>query len=165
MKEIFKDIEGYENLYQISNLGIVKALGNGKSNNSKERILKQIKDKNGYLFVNLYKQGKKIQYYVHRLVAMAFIENPNNFRELNHIDEDKTNNCVSNLEWCTREYNIKYGTRTEKTSKRVLCVETGKIYPSTRELERQLGFYNSNISKCCNGRYKQAYGFHWRYVN
>lgn len=162
--EIWKDIKGYENLYQISNLGNVKALGNGGSNASKEKILKPNKDKKGYLMVGLCKQGKRKMCKVHRLVAMTFIENPNNFRELNHRDEDKTNNCVSNLEWCDRGYNVNYGTRTEKCSKRVLCVETGKFYPSTIEAQRQLGFNNGNISQCCNGKRKTCGGYTWRYV-
>lgn len=157
--EIFKDIEGYEGLYQISNLGNVKSLKFGK-----ERILKPGKNKYNYLQVVLTKQGKVKGYLVHRLVAMAFILNPNNFREINHRDEDKTNNRVENLEWCDRKYNINYGTRTEKYSKQVLCVETNKIYSSTRQVERQLGFYRSAISNACTGKLKQAYGYTWRYV-
>jgi hypothetical protein len=106
---------------------------------------------------------------VHRLVASAFIENPNNYPIINHRDEDKTNNASSNLEWCDYKYNNNYGTRNQRAatslSKQVFCVETNKIYPSTIEVERQLGFAHTNISKCCNGRYKQAYSFHWRYVD
>ena len=158
--EIWKDIEGYEG-YQISNMGNVKSLKFGK-----EKILKLIKDKsNGYLRVGLYKEGKLKNHYVHRLVAEAFIENHNNFREINHRDEDKANNCVSNLEWCDRKYNINYGTRTEKTSKRVLCLETNKIYPSLKEVQRQTGFAKSNISNACNGKLKQTYGFHWSFLD
>lgn len=164
MIEIFKDIEGYENLYQISNLGNVKSLGNGNSNNSKEKILKPAKDKKGYLYVDLYKQGKRKTYKVHRLVAKVFIENPNNLPQVNHKDEDKTNNAVENLEFCDAKYNINYGTRNEKISKQLMCLETGKIYTSTREVQKQLGFSHSNISRCCNGKLKQAYGYTWCYV-
>lgn len=164
MIEIFKDIEGYEGLYQISNLGSVKSLGNGNSNNSKEKILKPTKDKKGYLYVDLYKDGKRKTYKVHRLVAQTFIENPNNLPQVNHKDEDKTNNAVENLEFCDAKYNINYGTRNEKISKQLMCLETGKIYPSTREVQKQLGFAHSNISKCCNGKLKQAYGYTWCYV-
>lgn len=163
MKEEYKDIEGYIGLYQVSNMGRVKSLGNDKA--SKEQILKPAKDKGGYLCVKLYKQGKIKFYFIHRLVAEAFIPNPNNLPQINHIDEDKTNNTISNLEWCTSKYNINYGTRNEKISKQVMCVETGKIYSSTMEVQRKLGFNNGNIGKCCNGRYKQAYGFHWKYVS
>ena len=168
MIEIFKDIEGYENLYQISNLGSVKALGNGGSNASKDKILKSAKNNKGYLIVNLCKEGKRKNNQIHRLVAQAFIPNPNNLLQVNHKDENKQNNNISNLEWCTPKYNSNYGTRNqrvaEKTSKQVLCVETGVVYPSASEVQRQLGFYQQNISNACTGKYKQAYGYTWRYV-
>lgn len=160
MEEIYKDIEGYAGLYQISNHGNVKSF-----HTSKEKILKPVKDKDGYLFVGLYKQGKhKKHYKVHRLVAKAFIENPDNLPVVNHKDEDKTNNKVDNLEYCTAEYNINYGTRNQRISKRVLCIETGKIYQSGKQVERELGFFSSYISSACNGKLKQAYGYTWRYV-
>lgn len=173
MTEIWKDIEGYKNLYQVSNLGRVKSLGNGKTHNSSERILK-VNEIKGYLVVNLYKEGKRKNYSVHRLVATAFLPNPNILPQVNHKDEDKTNNTFSNLEWCSNEYNHNYGTinkriaikntNNTKKSKRVICVETGKIYPSTKQVERELGFANGNISSACNGKYKTAYGFHWKYT-
>ena len=170
MTEIWKDIEGYENLYQVSNLGRVKALGNGGSKNSKfssERILKTCEIK-GYLRVTLSKDGKQKQYSVHRLVAQAFLQNPDNLPQVNHKDEDKTNNRVDNLEWCSAKYNNNYGTRiqriTEKKSKQVLCVETGKIYPSLRQAERELGISHNNISAACRGIQKTCGGFHWRYT-
>lgn len=162
--EIFKDIKGYKGLYQVSTHGNVKALGNGGSNASKEKILKPNKDKKGYLMVGLCKQGKRKMCKIHRLVAMVFIENPNNFREINHKDEDKTNNRVTNLEWCDRKHNINYGTRTEKCSKQVLCLETDKTYPSTMEVKRQLGLNTGNISQCCNGKRKTCGGYTWKYV-
>ena len=97
--EEWKDIEGYEGLYQVSSLGRVKSL---KDNNdkSREKILKQGKMKNGYLKVNLWKNEKVKQYYVHRLVANAFIENPSSLPWVNHKDENPSNNRVNNLEWC-----------------------------------------------------------------
>lgn len=169
MKEIWRDIEGFGDCYQVSNRGIVKSLKFGK-----ERIMKAKKDK-GYLRVGLRKDGKQKFYMVHRLVALAFLPNPENLPEINHIDEDKTNNRVENLEWCSAKYNTNYGSRTKKAtesntnhqnmSKKVLCVETGKIYPSAHQVERDLGFLNGNISAACNGKYKQAYGFHWRYID
>ena len=144
--EIYKDIEGYEG-YQVSNHGNVKSLEREcKGKSRKDKILKPFNNKDGYLRVGLYKEGKLKNHYVHRLVAEAFIENHNNFREINHRDEDKANNCVSNLEWCDRKYNINYGTRNEKISKQVLCLETNKIYPSLKEVQRQTGFAKSNIS-------------------
>lgn len=161
MKEIFKEIEGYEN-YQVSNYGSVKSLGNGKTR--KEKVLKPTKNKDGYLRVGLCKQGKRKMYLVHRLVTSAFIENPNNYEEVNHKDEDKTNNKVENLEWCDHKYNINYGTRTEKISKQVMCIETGVVYSSTMEVERQLGYFQTYIASVCNGKNKTAYKFHWCYV-
>ena len=159
MEEIFKDIEGYFGLYQVSNLGNIKSLKYGK-----ERILKPAKDKNKYSIVCLCKQGKMKNHKVHRLVAQAFIPNPNNLPQINHKDENPSNNCVLNLEWCTADYNHNYGTHNErvgasntnnpKRSKQVLCVETNKIYPSTMEVERQLGFSRGNISSACIGKRK-----------
>ena len=159
--EIYKDIEGYEGLYQVSNLGNVKSLGNDKKR--KEKILKPNKNNRGYLYVGLYKDGK-VKHYIHRLVAQAFLQNPNNLPEINHKDEDKTNNHVTNLEWCDRKYNINYGTLKEKLSKPVICIETGKIYPSTMEVQRQLGYFQTYIASVCNGKRKTAYKFHWCYV-
>lgn len=155
MIEIFKDIEGYEGLYQISNLGYVKSLRFGK-----EKILKPVKDGKKYLCVVLYKQGKHKMCKVHRLVAQAFIPNSKNLPQINHKDEDKTNNSVINLEWCDCQYNIDYS-----QSKQVRCIETGKIYSSTMEVEKQLGFSQSNISLVCNGKRKTCGGFHWKYVS
>ena len=170
MVEIYKDIEGYEQLYQISNLGNVKSFQTGK-----EKILKPNKTKKGYLRIELWKQGKYKKYLVHRLVAQHFIDNPNNYEQINHRDEDKTNNCVSNLEYCDCKYNINYGTRNQraavictnnpKRSKQVLCLETGIIYPSTMEVQRQTGFSQGYISLACRGKVKTAYNYTWKYVS
>lgn len=158
--EVYKDINGYEGLYKVSNLGNVKSFHTGK-----EKILKPNKNNCGYLQVDLYKEGKRKQHLVHRLVAMAFIDNPQNLEQINHRDENPTNNNVSNLEFCTAAYNNNYGTRIKRFCKQVLCLETGKVYPSTNEVERQLGFAHSYISKCCNGKRKTAYGYTWRYIS
>lgn len=173
MQEEWRDIEEYFGLYQISNLGNVKSLGNNKTR--KEKILKPEKTKGEYLRVCLSKDGKHKMYLVHRLVASTFIENPNNYEEINHRDEDKANNYVSNLEWCDRKHNINYGTHNQrsaasrinhpKRSKQVLCVETGKVYKSTHQVQRELGFAQGYISSACIGKYKQAYGYTWKYVS
>lgn len=176
MKEIFKDIKGYEGLYQVSNLGRVKSLN--YRHTGKERILKLEKLNTGYLQVGLSKEGKLKKCKVHRLVASAFIENPNNFKQVNHKNEDKTDNCLRNLEWCDVNYNNNYGTRTRRASESmkgihinrkdlsrpIKCIENGVVYHSTKEAERQTGVYHSDISKCCNGDRKTAGGFHWQSI-
>lgn len=173
-KQIFmkwKTIEEYPN-YMVSDMGEVKSLKFGK-----ERILKGIKDKDGYLIVNLFKEGKKKSHFIHRLVALAFLPNPNNLSEVNHISEIKTDNRVENLEWCNREHNLNHGSRNERArktltnrkdlSKPILQFsKTGKLirkWTSVREVERELGFNEGNISSCCNGKYNSSYGFIWRY--
>ena len=103
MKELWKDIKNYEGIYQISNLGRVKSL-----HNNKERLLKLHRKPDGYIQVVLCKNYKIVSRLTHRLVAEAFIPNPDNLPEVNHKDEDKTNNCVDNLEWCNSSYNKNY---------------------------------------------------------
>ena len=170
IEEIFKDIKDLEGLYQVSNFGRVKSLGNGKSYNSKERILKPGKSTNGYLQVNLYKNGEYKQCLVHRLVAEVFIPNTDNLPFVNHKDEDKTNNSVENLEWCTHEYNCNYATRNERIAKTrskpvlqfTLDGEFIREWPSVAECERN-GFNKGKVSECCNGKRKTYKGYIWRY--
>ena len=124
-KEIWKDIEGFEGYYMVSNLGRVKSVErtvwNGKScyKTVHERILKVWTRANGYLIVNLSKDGKEKTYMIHRLVATAFCENQMGYTEVNHIDEDKTNNCADNLEFCDRVYNCNYGTRNQRVAEKM----------------------------------------------
>ena len=120
--EIWKPVKNYEGLYEVSNLGRVKSLGNGKSRNSnysKERILKAKNSGNGYLQVVLSKDGKSKNYLVHRLVAQAFVENPKGYNEVNHKNEVKSDNRADNLEFCNRAYNNNYGTRNKKVAEKV----------------------------------------------
>ena len=127
MKEIWKDIKGYENLYQVSNLGNVRVLDRHvnsgiKYNNKVKRkgqILKQFLKKNGYLQVVLSNNNTRKYIAVHRLVAETFLQNTHNLPQVNHKDENKLNNCVDNLEWCTAKYNCNYGTRTKRISKKL----------------------------------------------
>jgi hypothetical protein len=165
--EHWKDIEGYEGRYQVSDLGRVKSLYKGK-----ERVMSAGKHKMGYLLVTLFNGCKRKTYTIHRLVADAFIPNPNNLPQINHKDECKTNNAVSNLEWCDAKYNNNYGTHKERHTKALskpvyqYTMEGSLVrsYPSTREAERHTGYSNQLISSCCRGKYKQAYGYIWSYA-
>ena len=131
--EIWKDYKDYEGLYQASNLGRMRSLDRWvKGPNSsirfcKGRILKPCTTKDGYLLVNLCKNGKVKSFLVHRLVAEAFIDNTDNLPQVNHKDENKLNNNVDNLEWCDAQYNSNYGTRTERLSKSKINGKCSKI--------------------------------------
>ena len=157
--EEWRDIKGYEGLYQVSSLGRVKSLVR-KTNNQygkKERLMTQKLDKDGYKRVGLNKNGKQIYYGVHRLVAQAFISNPNNYPQINHKDEDKSNNKVDNLEWCDGKYNQNYGTinkrRTQKLKKKVICITTGEKFDSIIEASEKYNIKNkSDISRVCKGK-------------
>lgn len=166
MFENWTDIITHKSLYQISDLGRVR--------NNKGQILSQTLDpKTNYLRVHLSKNGKTDWYLVHRLVAEAFIPNPEGLPNVNHIDEIKTNNRRTNLEWCTQQYNCNYGTRNKRIgnnnlnnkhlSKRVKCIETNITYPSASEAERQTGVFNTAIIQVCKGNCKTAGGYHWKY--
>ena len=150
--EQWKAVVGYEGIYEVSNYGKVRNVKTG-------RILKLGKSKNGYLRVGLHKNGKQKYFLVHRLVAIAFIPNPDNKETVNHIDEDKTNNHVCNLEWMTQKENTRHS-----KCKKVLCIETGEVYDSMTEAVENTGVAQSSISTCCNGKLKHAGGFHWCFV-
>ena len=165
-EEIWCPIKGYEGLYEVSDQGRVRSLKSGK-----ERILKPQRNTCGYLKFCLYKNGEHKMYLVHRLVAQTFIPNPNNLPEVNHKDEDKTNNKVSNLEFCDKKYNINYGTRNQmvsmKLSKPVLqYTKSGEFvreWKSIMDVQRNLGYYSQNISQCCTGKRKSANGYIWKF--
>ena len=162
MEEIWKDIEGYKGLYQVSNKGRVKSLYKGS-----ERILKPKLNTNGYLRVRLYKNRDLQNRYIHRLVAEAFIPNSQNKPQVNHKDENKKNNCVENLEWITCIDNCNYGTRNERVSRKILQYsKSGEFireWTGAHEVERVLGINNSNIIACCKGKLKSSGGFVWKY--
>lgn len=175
MEEVWKDIEGYEGLYQVSNKGNVKSLVNNKGV-EREKLLKPV-IVNGYKKVNLCKNKTKKTYSIHRLVAQAFIENTNNYPCINHKDECKTNNVVENLEWCTHKYNTNYGSCIKRMSESQIN-DTNKskqvyqyskegelisVWESTSECGRN-GFERSSVSACCNGKLKTHKGYIWRYL-
>lgn len=181
-KEIWKDIKGYENIYQISNLGNVK-------NIKKDKLLKPfISNKTGYLQIDLSKNGIKERFSIHRLVCIAFIPNYNGYKYVNHKDESRVNNNVNNLEWCTQKYNCNYGNRNkkigEKSSQRKHTKETkekisvalskailqydlkGNFIKEWRNgymAQKVLNISYSNINECCNNKRKTAGGYIWRF--
>jgi hypothetical protein len=174
-EEIWRDIIGYEGLYQVSNMGRVKSLErdvaskNGSKRTVREQILKSNTNQDGYLQVSLYYSGKMKTFKIHRLVCEAFHENPKNKPCVNHIDENKTNNAASNLEWCTYEENNNHGTHTARISKPVgQYTRDGKlikIWQSASEVERQLGFATQNITAVARGKRKTANGYVWKYID
>ena len=165
MNEEWKDIEGYENLYQVSNFGRVKSLPKEKQfGNSfyitKEKILENQRDKDGYLEVNLYKNKKGKHYKIHRLVAKAFILNLENKPEVNHIDGNKENNCVINLEWVSPKENINHAYDTEliKRRTRIICINDGRIFKSITQASSFYGVSKSMISEVCNKKRNDVKG-------
>ena len=161
--EIWKDIKGYEGFYKVSNRGNVfsveRVYANGKKRDG--LILKPSCDRGGYLRVDICKNGVRKIESIHRLVAEAFIPNPNGLPQVNHIDEVKDNNNVENLEWCTREHNINHGKRNEKASQklskkiRAVNVETDEVltFSSVKEAVSK-GYAHGAISESCRGVYK-----------
>lgn len=167
--EIWKDVAGYEGLYQVSNFGRVKSLN---YNHKKEtRIMKDASNLLGYHFVNLCKAGTKKIAYIHRLVALAFIPNPYNLPIINHKDCNPGNNTASNLEWCTYLYNNNYDKHRERISlakyKPVLQYDREgnfvQEYPSAKSLNELYGYNANNISAVCRGKRQTAHNYVWRY--
>ena len=177
--ETWRDIKGYEGRYQVSNMGRVKSLSrevaskNGSKQYRKERILKPRSNGKGYLRVSLCKSSSETKdFYIHRLVCEAFHENPMNRPDVNHINEDKSDNRACNLEWVTRKGNCNFGTRNTRVAK-ALSKPVGqytqegelvKVWQSTREVERQLGFCHSHINLAAKGKQKTSYGYVWKYI-
>lgn len=185
-KEIWKPIKEYEGRYEASNLGRVRSLYfiNGKTKFPREKILKFGHNKQGYPFVCVSTNGKISKpLSIHRLVAKAFIPNPNNYPCVNHINGIKTDNRVENLEWCTQQYNIKQSFKngqqkpTWKGKKGKLCPHSKKVnqydtqnnfikeWDCMKDVEREKKIYAIGISKCCRGKQKTAGGYIWRYVS
>lgn len=159
MIEEWRDIKGYEGHYQVSNLGRIKSLNYRQT--CKEKIMELGFHNRGYLMAHLSKSGKQKNFFLHRLVAQTFIPNPYNLPQVNHKDENKSNNCVDNLEWCTAKYNQRYS-----RAKKVCCYKNNKlvkVYSAIRDVKKD-GFKPQNVCKCCSGNRKSHHGFKWKYL-
>jgi len=186
MEEIWKDVVGYEGLYQVSNFGNVRSLNWRNTGVIKNLWLKP--HNKGYLQVELFKNKTRSCVVVHRIVAEAFIPNPFGFPQVNHKDEVKTNNRVDNLEWCTRSYNSLYSIKKhpERKPKGVgrrkgcrfkgvnsdkeivqltLDDEPIRMWDCSRNIFLETGMSDWSISECCRGNRKTAYGYKWQYVS
>lgn len=183
MIEEWRPVVGYEGLYEVSNTGKVKSLFRYK------KVLKPSITRNGYCIAELFKNKTGKMMSVHRLVAMAFVPNPNNLPQVNHIDENKCNNCVENLEWCSAKYNMNFGTskirrakntdytkpvyaeNARKNGKKVCkpvaqFTKSGEFvrsYESGKEAHRETGINHSHILECCAEKVKTAGGYVWKY--
>ena len=171
--ELWKDIKGYEGKYQVSNIGRVR--------NTSGKVLTQKTQNRGYRHVLLSNgKGKFKSKLVHRLVADAFVPNPNGFPIVNHIDENKKNNCSNNLEWCTQSENMRrhfaihecdnlsWG-RTVANRERVEQINNDgsivKVWEHIAQIHREVGYNATSIKECCIGKRKTAYGYKWRYAS
>ena len=143
-------------IYSVSNIGRIR-------NDKTGYVLQGGYDRDGYRQVTISYNGKQYNRRICRLVAIAFIPDPQNLPLVNHKDEDKSNDRVENLEWCTVAYNNNYGKRTQATRKKVMCVETGKIYDGVRIASRVCNIPHSNIGISCRSG-GIAGGYHWQFV-
>lgn len=186
MQEIWKDIQGWEGIYQVSNLGKIKSLKRQTKNQfgKEDAIRKLDKTKNGYLLVMLRDGCKNKNVAVHRLVAQAFLANPHNYPVINHIDGVKTNNVLENLEWCTYSYNSKHnykiGLQKGKTNNKGKFGElatfkrpvvqmdlNGNVlakYITLTEACKATGADRSHMAKVCRGKLKKTAGYRWAYL-
>ena len=182
MEEIWKDVDGFEKLYQVSNFGRIKSLSRivntsyGETRRIKERILKPHKDKDGYLIVTFSINGIHTTHKIHRLVAQAFIPNPDNKPTVNHINGIKTKNNVENLEWATDleqtlhkanvlGYDITPSKKCREVWKRKVIRGDGMVYDSIKEAALNNNVPPSNITMCCQGKCKTIGGFTWKYFD
>ena len=162
--EVWRDVVGYEGLYKVSNKGNIYSVERIDSRGRKcgGRTLRPSYDQMGYSKVVLYMNGIRKHKRIHRLVAEAFLPNPNNYPEINHRDEVKANNHVENLEWCTREYNVNHGKRTEKVSQKLskkvkaVNVESGEVLIFSSVMEARNKGYSGSVSSACKGNYKSG---------
>ncbi len=169
MEEIWKDITGYEGLYQVSNFGRVRSMYYGRA-----KMLKLCPAKDGYLRVCLAKNKTNTTRTVHRLVAETFIPNPNNYPQVNHKNEIKTDNSVGNLEWCSGKYNINFGTgilkRAKQRQKKVMQYDLNGKHIATFDSLKEAAFSikqncGTHISAVCLGKRKQTGGYVWKFAS
>ncbi len=191
INEAWETVQGFEN-YMVSNLGNVKSVEHLAHHPRARRgvaikrghLLKPNTNHKGYLMVKLYNGHKAKSIAIHRLVAKAFIPNPDNLPQINHKDENKQNNCVNNLEWCTNDYNAHYGTAIERKGESIRKSEAHKRYSKNRcKKVAQIdnndniikvwesvvsvnigGFYDGGVIDCCKGRREMYKGYKWQYV-
>lgn len=174
LTEIWKPVKEFEGLYEVSNLGNVRSLN--YHNWGVIHNLTPVESKDGYLRVCLSKDAKQFNKSVHQMVAQAFLDNPNEFSQVNHINEKKTDNRVENLEWCDCMYNNNYGTRNKRISKskrNTKCKAVIQLdlqgnfireWVSLNEIMRVLGFNAAFVARCCHGVKPTAYGYKWVYT-
>lgn len=166
MKEVWKNIKNYEGYYQVSNYGNIKNVRTG-------RILKHFIQGCNYYYVILSINNKQKHKYIHRLVAEAFIPNPNNYKYINHKDENKLNNNIENLEWCTQKYNCNYGNGIEKghinQRKKINQYDLQgnfiKQWDSALQIRKHLNISDTHVGDCCKGITKSFKNYIWKYVN
>lgn len=184
IKPKWKDIVGYENEYQINQFGEIRTLKDSPKLKKYDVLKPQISKRNGYVYQMLYKNGKEKLLRVHRLVAMAFLPNPNNLPQVNHKDGNKQNNSVYNLEWCEQSDNMKHAYKnglqipsenqrkaiinTNKLKQKKVCqIKDGEIintFSGISEASRQTKISISCISRCCNLKRKSTNGYEWRFL-
>lgn len=148
-----KDIIGYEGLYAITSCGKVWSY-------KSKKFLKPKKNNRGYLLVGLYKENKQRHFLIHRLVAEAYIPNPQGLETVDHIDNNKEHNYIGNLQWMTNKDN-----NSKEHCKKIQCVETGQIFDSVKEAANFVNRAGTNISKCLTGKNKTCAGYHWEYID
>lgn len=162
MREAWRDVPGYEGLYQVSNKGKVYSVRSGT-------ILQPARSGSGYRKINLCRSGASKQCHIHRLVAVAFLPNPENKPHVNHLNGDKTDNRADNLEWVTRSENQLHCRRELKTwcgapKKPVICVETGEIYASAGAAAEHIGMSRSSVNLAVLGYNKTAKNLHFKFL-
>ena len=169
--EIWKDVAGYSGRYTVSNKGRVMNVKTG-------RVLRACKHRTGYFSVMLYADGVPHRFFLHRIVAKAFVKNDAGYEYVNHIDENKGNNTAGNLEWCTREHNMKHGTirkrisekrgNTQRKKRKVRQIDTDgttiAVYESIASAARATGAARTSVYECCNNIHKSAKGYAWDYA-